>query len=179
MSIVDYGTTAWKVSREVPVPVASKRLLHRLRVVRRRQGLSRRKVAQRMNVEIEQVRQQERATSDMSLSTLYAWQKVLDVPVAELLVEVGDSLASPILERSQLLRLMKTVLAVREQARQGSIRRMAQTMYDQLVEIMPELANVQPWHNGSKRRRLNELGVTAQRCLAEQVFIDRGEWSVE
>ena len=104
--------------------------------------MSRRAVARRLNVDVEQVRQQECETADVPLSVLYAWQKALDVPVAELLVEAGDALASPILERSQLVRLMKTVLAISEQARQESIRRMAQTMVDQLVEIMPELAEV-------------------------------------
>jgi hypothetical protein len=97
------------------------------------------------------------------------------VPVTELLVEASDSLASPVLERSRLVRLMKTVLAIQEQAKQESIRRMAQTMFDQLVEIMPELAQVGPWHAVGKRRRLNELGIAAQRHLAEDMFIDRPE----
>ena len=91
------------------------------RQVRRLQGISRRTVARRLNVEVEQVRQQERETTDLTLSVLYAWQKALDVPVAELLVESGDTLASPILERSQLVRIMKTVLAIRRQAKQESI----------------------------------------------------------
>jgi hypothetical protein len=95
--------------------------------------------------------------------------------VAELLAEAGDSLVSPVLERSQLVRLMKTVLAVREQAKQESIRRMAQTMWEQLIEIMPELANIGPWHAVGKRRRLSELGVAAHRHLTEDVFIDRSE----
>ena len=93
----------------------------------------------------------------------------------ELLVEAGDSLVSPILERSQLVRLMKSVLAIREQAKQESIRRMAQTMCDQLTEIMPELASVSAWHAVGKRRRLNELGVAAHRRLTEDVFVDHGE----
>jgi hypothetical protein len=121
------------------------------------------------------VRQQECETVDLPLSAIYAWQKVLDVPVGELLVEAGDMLVAPILERSQLVRLMKTVLAIRQQARQQSIRRMAQTMCEQLIEIMPELANIGPWHAVGKRRRLSELGMAAQRRLAEDVFIDRGD----
>ena len=125
-----------------------------------------------MDVEIEQVRQQEQATTDLTLSMLYAWQKALDVPVSELLVEAGDTLASPILERSQLVRFMKTVLAIRQQAKQESIRRMAETMAGQLVEIMPELAKIGPWHSVGKRRRLNELGIAAQRRLADEVFVD-------
>jgi hypothetical protein len=126
-----------------------------------------------MNIEIEQVRQQERETADLPLGVLYAWQKALDVPIAELLVEASDSLASPVLKRSQLVRLMKTVLAVREHARQESIQRMAQTMSNQLVEIMPELANIGPWQTVGKRRQRSELGVAAQRRMAESVFLDR------
>jgi hypothetical protein len=103
---------------------------------------------------------------------------VLDVPVAELLVGVCDTWASPILERSQLLKLTKTVVAVRQKSRQESIRRMAQTMHDQLVAIMPELANVVPWPAIGRPRRLSELGAAAQRGLTEEIFIDRGEWSM-
>jgi transcriptional regulator with XRE-family HTH domain len=145
---------------------------NRLAHVRRLQGLSRRTVARRLNVDVEQVRRHECETADLSLSVLFAWQKVLDVPVAELLVEANDSLALPILERSRLVRLMKTVLAIRAQAKQESIRRMAQTMINQLVEVMPELINVGPWHAVGKRRRLSELGIAAQRRLKDDVFLD-------
>ena len=159
----------------VSLPAVEQRPLQRLALVRRQQGLSRRTVARRMNVDIEQVRLQECETADLPLSVLYAWQKALDVPVGELLVEAGDSLTSPVLERSQLVRLTKTVLAIREEAKQESIRRMAQTAVNQLIEIMPELAEVGPWHAIGKRRRLNELGIAAQRHFNDDVFVDRGE----
>jgi transcriptional regulator with XRE-family HTH domain len=175
MSIAHFGATNSQSPQPVAVPATDHQPLQRLAMVRRLQGVSRRTVARRLNIEVEQVRQQERETADLPLSALYAWQKALDVPVGELLVEAGDSLVSPVLERSQLVRLMKTVLAMRQQARQESIRRMTQTMCDQLVEIMPELANIGPWHAVGKRRRLSELGVAAQRHLAEDVFIDRGD----
>jgi hypothetical protein len=68
--------------------------------------------------------------------------------------------------------LMKTVLAVSEYSKQESIRRMSQTMVEQLVEIMPELANIGPWHAVGKRRRLDELGVAAQRQLSDSIFIE-------
>ena len=67
---------------------------------------------------------------------------------------------------------MKTVLAISKQTKQESIRRMTQTMVGQLVEIMPELADVSAWHTVGKRRRLSELGVAAQRRMADEVFID-------
>jgi transcriptional regulator with XRE-family HTH domain len=176
MSFADIGTANSEPSPKVSVPATeSVGPLQRLAQVRRQQGLSRRTVARRMNIEVDELRRQENQTTDLPLSALFAWQKALDVPVAELLVEAGDALVSPVLERSQLVRLMKTVLAVQQQAKQESIRRMAQTMCDQLIEIMPELANIGPWHAVGKRRRLTELGVAAQRRLAEEVFIDRGD----
>ncbi|MEN6405413.1 MAG: helix-turn-helix domain-containing protein [Thermoguttaceae bacterium] len=156
-----------------PVAAAAQQPMQRLASVRRMQGLSRRAVARRLNVEVDEVRRQECDTTDLPLSVIYAWQKAMDVPLVELLIEGGETSASPIFRRAQLVRLMKTVLAVRDQAKQDSIRRMAQTMWEQLVEIMPELAHVSPWHAVGKRRRLNELGIAAHRHLAENVFIDR------
>jgi transcriptional regulator with XRE-family HTH domain len=173
MSIAHCGTTDLGQTQDVTVPAANGKSLQRLASVRRLQGISRRTVARRLNVEVEQIRQQEQEDADLPLSILYAWQEALDVPVAELLVEAGDTLASPILKRSQLVRLMKTVLAICEKSKQQSVRRMAQTMASQLTEIMPELANVGPWHTVGKRRRLSELGVAAHRHLTEEVFIDR------
>ena len=47
---------------------------------------------------------------------LYEWQKILEVPIVELLVESEDVLSKPLLQRAQLVRLMKTALAILEQA---------------------------------------------------------------
>jgi transcriptional regulator with XRE-family HTH domain len=173
MSIGHCASTDAGLPGEVALPAADIRPLQRLALVRRLQGISRRTVARRLNLEVEQVREQEQSESDLPLSALYAWQKALEVPVAELLVEADASLASPVLERSRLVRLMKTVLAIREHSKQESIRRMAETMIGQLVEVMPELAEVGPWHAVGRRRRLSELGVAAQRRLSDDVFLER------
>ena len=118
MSIGQCGMTGVVPLPTVVVPAVESRPMQRLEAVRRQQGISRRTVARRLNVDVEEVRQQECETTDLPLSVLYAWQEALDVPVAELLGENSEGLASPILERSQLGRLMKTVLAISEQARQ-------------------------------------------------------------
>jgi len=175
MSIGQFSVAETVNSPKAAVPAVVERPLQRLAAVRRLQGISRRTVARRLNIEVEQVKQQERETVDIPLSTLYVWQEALGVPIAELLVEADDSLTSPVLERSQLVRLMKTVLAIRQQAKHKSIRRMAETMVDQLVEIMPELTNIGPWNAVGKRRRLSEVGLAALRRLPERVFIERSE----
>jgi transcriptional regulator with XRE-family HTH domain len=146
--------------------------LQRLAAVRQQQGISRRTVARRLNIDLAAVRAQEDETADISLSQLYEWQKVLEVPLGELLIEADDSLSAPVLLRAQLVRLMKSVMAIQESARQETIRRMAQTLIDQLLAIMPELAGVGPWHAVGQRRRLDELGVAAERRLSDDVFLD-------
>jgi transcriptional regulator with XRE-family HTH domain len=149
--------------------------LQRVATVRRQQGISRRSVARRLNVDLSVIREQESESYDMPLSQLYEWQKALDVPVTELLAEADDNLAANILQRAQLVRLMKSALAIKENARQDSIRRMIETLIDQLLEIMPELSGVGPWHAVGKRRRLDELGAAADRLMSESVFLDLTE----
>ena len=172
MSIEHCDATGVGTAQDVAVPATGSQPLQRLAAVRRQQGLTLGTVARRLNIEIEQVRQQESESSDLPLSMLYAWQKALEVPVAELLVEAGDALTAPVLKRSQLVRLMKTVVTISEQTKQESVRRMVQTMVGQLVEIMPELANVSAWHTLGEQRGPSELGVAAQRRLSDKVFMD-------
>ena len=152
------------------VPAAF-RPLHRVGTVRRLQGISRRTVARRLNIDIAQVKHQERESSDMLLSKLYEWQKALDVPVGELLVEADDPLSAPVLKRAQLVRVMKTALALLERTENLPIQRLVQTLVDQLTEIMPELRGVGPWHAVGQRRRRDELGKAAERRLSEDVFM--------
>ncbi|MCC6126030.1 MAG: hypothetical protein IT426_13790 [Pirellulales bacterium] len=184
MSIVDLSTTAVGAVPHVPVPNVPAsyappqfpvKPLHRAAAVRRRQGISRRALARRMNLELSAVREQESETYDMTLSQLYEWQKALEVPVSELLSDADDNLAPGILLRAQLVRLMKSALAIQENARQESILRMIETLIEQLLEIMPELAGVGPWHAVGKRRRLDELGAAADRLMSESVFLDLTE----
>ena len=169
MSIVGYS--AGTVSSEESRAPVHHRVLHRLAAVRRLQGISRVSVARRMNVGVAEIRRQEEATSDLPLSVLHEWQKALEVPLAELLVESDDSLSQPLLQRAQLVRLTKTALAILEEADSEATRAMAQSLIDQLVEVMPELQGVSAWNAVGKRRGLDEVGVAALRMLSEDVFI--------
>jgi hypothetical protein len=121
------------------------------------------------------VKIEESETTDLPLSRLYQWRDALDVPIEELLAESGDGLTDGIQERAHLVRVMKTALAILERSNQTSIQRMAQTLVDQLREMMPELEEVGPWHTVGQRRRRDELGVAAERRLADDVFFDRGD----
>ncbi len=174
MSIADYSIPALGIEQGSAPGIDSRPgdrpVLHRLGAVRRQQGVSRRTMARRLNVDVPTIKQQEDESSDLNLSTLAAWQRVLEVPLAELLVDVEEPLSTPVLKRAQLVRLMKTVMAIRERSRQPSIRRMAQMLVDQLTEVMPELSGVSPWHAVGKRRTRDEVGQAAQRSFSLDAF---------
>ncbi|OHB85907.1 MAG: hypothetical protein A2V98_14525 [Planctomycetes bacterium RBG_16_64_12] len=167
MSTIQYGgsVSAACVGGLMEMP-PTRRPLHQLARVREREGISRRTVARRLNIDVRRVKLQEKENTDMLLSTLYQWQSVLEVPVAELLVDSNDPLSPAVLKRAQTLRLMKTAKAIYERALQPSIRRMAQMLIEQLLEIMPELADVTPWHAVGQRRTQAELGAAARRRLS-------------
>ena len=124
-----------------------------------------------MNVDVSVVRWQEKETRDLPLSVLYQWQKVLGVPMAELFAEPDDSLSQPLVERAQLVRLMKTAMSVLELADCHATRRIGQELVDQLREVMPELGGVVAWHAVGERRRLDELGMTALRTMPNRAYV--------
>jgi transcriptional regulator with XRE-family HTH domain len=160
-------------SSETRVPVGGQqRTLHRIADARRRQGVSLRSVARRMNKSAEQVRRLEEPTSDMLVSELYEWQQALEVPIADLLVDSDAPLSEPVLTRARLLKIMKTVRAIRESTKCVSIDRMAGMLEQQLIEVMPELQEVSAWHSVGQRRSHDELGRTAERVIPDSFFSD-------
>ena len=146
------------------------RPLHYLEAVRRRERISRRTVSRRLGISLTEVKQQERESTDIPLSVLYRWQSVLDVPLIELLVEPDNSLSPPIAKRAHLLRLMKTVLSILERSNEMPVKRMAETMINQLAEVMPELREVNSWHIYGPRRPSNEYGRAAEHTLPDSMF---------
>ena len=147
------------------------RPLHRIADVRREQGVSLRSAARNLGTDVSTVRRQEDPNTDLSLTQLIRWQQVLDVPLADLLVEPGTTLSEPIRERARMVRLMKTAAAIQEQGDSIGVRRLANMLVEQLVEIMPELANISAWHSVGQRRSLNEYGRVVERCVREDFFL--------
>ncbi len=125
-----------------------------------------------METSVEQVRSQEEPTTDMLLSELYEWQRALEVPVAELLVDSEAPLSEPVQMRARLLRVMKTARAIQESTKCKSVGRLATMLEQQLIELMPELEDVAPWHSVGQRRSHDEMGRTAERILPDNFFSD-------
>jgi len=144
--------------------------LHRIRAVRREQGMSLRTAARQLGSNVTDTRDQENESSDLHLSELYKWQAALDVPIVDLLVDPGTPLSRPVLERAKMVRLMKTASAMLELAPTLRIRRLAQMLVDQLVELMPELEGIGPWHSVGQRRSLEDFGRIVERRLPDEIL---------
>ena len=175
MAIADMSGT-----NQVPTPVISNTTeanekpsaLHRIRTVRLQQGVSLRSAARQMGSDIRSLRLQEQESTDLRLSDLHKWQKALDVPLTDLVEETDEPLSRPVLERARLIRLMKTAKAIEERSPTASVSRMAETLVSQLVEIMPELEDVSPWHQFGQRRSLDEYGRVVDRRLSDDLIPD-------
>ena len=151
---------------------SGKKKLHQLGEARRRQGLSVRCVAQRLNMTVGEVRAQEDESTDLLLSELYRWQAVLEVPIEELLHEPQDALSPRVMTRARMLRVMKTARALRSHARSESEHRLAKLLISQLIEIMPELREVAAWPAVGHRRTADELGRIAEHPIPDDFMYE-------
>lgn len=151
---------------------AKHRPLHRLGTVRRARKLSLDDVARQLQLPPEEAQRQEQATSDLSLSHLYRWQKALKVPVAELLVEGQESLGLPSVKPDALAQALQVALTILGQTKQPGIRRMAHTLVDQLVELSPELKRVAEAHTAGQAHRFDEQGRAQKGALPVDFFLE-------
>lgn len=158
-----------------PSSTKQERKYHRIAEVRREQGVSLRSAARQLKMDMATVRYQENATTNLSISELNRWQKVLDVPLSDLLVEPTSSLSTPIMERARMVRIMKTAAALNEQSKTDAQKRLAKMLVEQLTDIMPELENISAWHSVGQRRSLDEYGRVMERRLRDDFFTSARE----
>ncbi len=138
--------------------------LHRVREVRIQQGISERTVARRLGIEVKRYRAMEDPHHDLSLSELHALQVALDVPITDLLQD-RHSLSRPVEERAKLVKIMKTAAAMREAKSNPQMTRMTTMLCTQLVELMPELAEVSGWPQFGARRGTSAIGKALQQPI--------------
>jgi transcriptional regulator with XRE-family HTH domain len=146
---------------------AGGRPLQRLAKARKQQGLSLRTMARRLHVDLSTVIRQEQETADPLLSTIYAWQKILDVPVVDLLEDDDPRLSGPVFERARLVKLMKTAAAILERTHRSPMRDTVTELIEQLVEMMPELRDVGAWHMVGHRRTMANYGRIVERQVPD------------
>jgi transcriptional regulator with XRE-family HTH domain len=178
MSTVEYSFGLGEFHAPSPI-VASmngggERKLHRISEVRQEQGVSVRSAARRLGLSMQEVRAQEQPGCDLTLSQLLRWQTVLEVPLADLLVDSTGPLSTPVSERARMLRVMKTAKALAESAHEPSVQRLASMLINQLIDLMPELSDVSAWHSVGQRRTQEEMGRIVERTIPDSFFGDSG-----
>jgi transcriptional regulator with XRE-family HTH domain len=177
MSTVEYNFELGGFHAPAPAPIGpqsngTKRLMHRINEVRQEQGVSIRSAARRIGISMQDVREQEDPTCDLRLSQLHLWQQVLEVPLTDLLLDSNAPLSTPVSQRAHMLRVMKTAKALAEATAEPPIKRLAEMLIAQLVEVMPELQEVSAWHSVGQRRTQDEMGRIVERTIPDSFFGD-------
>ena len=161
----------------VPIHLESAVPLHRLGEARRQEHVSRCNVARRLGITVGDVRRLECGTTDLPLSVLRKWAEVLNLPVAELVAEPGDSLSPPLFHRARLVRVMRTAMAILEQSGDPQTKQLAQAMIDQLIEIMPELRGISAnMQQASAAASMNWASPPSGPCRKRSSWTWRTEW---
>ncbi|MEX0792659.1 MAG: hypothetical protein WD045_05955 [Pirellulaceae bacterium] len=172
MATVPYhlSTASYAIAPPI-IRLSEPRRLNRIQEVRKQQGVSLRTVSRRTGIPAAELRQQEREDSDLLLSQLQVWCETLDVPAADLLEEPQNDLSAPIRERAKLVRIMKTTKAILERTKESNVKILAETLINQLTDLMPELEEVNSWNNVGQRRSLDELGRIVDRRVSEDMVL--------
>lgn len=134
--------------------------LHRIAEVRLQQGLSLRAIARKTGISERELRNQEQPHTNLSLRDLHVWKDALEVPLEHLLADRDLSVSESIQSRALLVRIMKTVISLREISVSRRIVLLLDLLRLQLVELMPELRHIHGWPSHGSRRGSDEFGRT-------------------
>ena len=132
--------------------------LHRIAEVRAQQGLSLRAISRRSGIDIQDLKQQELPDSNLTLIDLTRWARALEVPIENLIVDHDSELSDPVQSRAAMVKVMKTVVALTEVATSPRVVRLTTMLREQLIELMPELAEIGGWPNFGSRRPSDQQG---------------------
>jgi transcriptional regulator with XRE-family HTH domain len=132
--------------------------LHRIAEVRAQQGLSLRAISRRSGVDVQVLKKQELSDSNLTLVDLTRWAKALEVPIENLLVDRDCELSDPVQSRAAMVKVMKTVVALTEVAASPRVVRLTTMLREQMIELMPELAEIGGWPNFGSRRPPDQQG---------------------
>src|SRR5262245_13014829 len=156
---------------ETPLPAANgSQPLQRLAEVQHEQSVSDRTMATRLKVTMEELRRQKSPQADLLLSQLYRWHQALDVPISDLLVEPGPELAPVVERRARLVKMMKSVRSLQLAAKLPEEGVLVERLAEQLIELMPELVNVDSWPIVGKRRNTTDMSPLEERMLRDETM---------
>jgi len=124
-----------------------------------------------MRIMVETAQRQEDPTYNLDLTQLRAWQKALDVPIAELIEEPDKEFSPLIQSRTQIFKLGKTVASVLKTTEEKDTRILAEMMQEQLAEIMPEAAEADAWQGKARYEKSKDPGISQVEVGALPEFV--------
>ncbi|MFM8570573.1 MAG: hypothetical protein ACKOAU_03145 [Pirellula sp.] len=116
-----------------------------------------------------ELRDQEQPQSNITLRDLHIWKDALEVPLEHLLLDRDMSVSESIQSRALLIRIMKTVISLKEIVVSQRPSILLDLLRQQLVELMPELRKIQGWPSSGSRIGDEE----AERTLNEPIVISQ------
>ena len=146
--------------------------LHRLREIRAQQDVTLRALSRKMHVPMREVRAQEDPACDLPLTALYRWQQALRVPAAEILVEPGDKLSSPVNIRARLLRMMKTIVTILDKPQPERTVNLLENLRNEILAVMPEIEDIDRWHGSNSARGADDIAAAVLRPIDEELLRD-------
>jgi hypothetical protein len=118
---------------------------------------------------VRELRDQEQPQSNITLRDLHIWKDALEVPLEHLLLDRDMSVSESIQSRALLIRIMKTVISLKEIVVSQRPSILLDLLRQQLVELMPELRKIQGWPSSGSRIGDEEAG----RTLNEPIVISQ------
>ena len=102
----------------------------------------------------------------------FRWQQALRVPAAEILVEPGDKLSSPVNIRARLLRMMKTIVTILDKPQPERTKNLLENLRNEILAVMPEIENIDRWHGSSNARGGDDIAAAVLRQIDEELLRD-------
>ncbi|MEM9659430.1 MAG: hypothetical protein AAF961_13815 [Planctomycetota bacterium] len=143
------------------------RRLHRIADVMRQENMTIRNAATRMKVTQSRVKREMSPNQDLTITDLMRWQKMLKVPLADLIAEPTDELSPQVQLRGGLLKAMRTVRTIQEATSDPREAKLAERLAQQLTALMPELCHAAAWPSVGQRRTLDEEGAISQHPMPD------------
>ena len=147
--------------------------IHRLASVRKQERVSWKSLSRRTGIPIGELKLQENEGQDLRLSTLQKWHQAFNVPIEELVVEPDDRITPSLELKAHLIKVTKTILLLLEQCEDETTKILAKRLFDELIQIMPELKEVGPWPTRNRPRDPNDVPRRVEQQISTDLLPDR------
>jgi transcriptional regulator with XRE-family HTH domain len=143
--------------------------LNRIREVRKRESVSERTFARHLGIRQSEVEDFESPSRDMAISELTRVSKIFRCPVSDLVVDGENDEIVKL--RGLLIMLSRSVNTLLGIARDNNVQAVAQSMRNQIADVMPEADSGGTLLAVGRRRGLEEMGRICENTVAFRDYV--------